>query len=289
MQLVTSAAARAMMGRNALGRMAMNNAWRASKWGRRYNAAVKVGRFIYKNRKNIGRGYRKAKRMRIMRKGWGDPPGGNGTAHTTLQTQPGVTIRRDTRTLYVNSLTDISRGGTDQIDERQRNLANVRGLKLNFEVINTSGRVMYWNCALLVQRNQDHAFPITSQAFFRAYDNSRQQDFSDALGSLEFHSLPINVDKYRVLMHKRFRLAEENTNNANEFKSNSGRNYLNYSRYIRLNKQFQFKAGLSTAENANVWLVYWADQFGAEAGSASLSEIFRISENHYCYWREPKP
>jgi hypothetical protein len=104
--------------------------------------------------------------------------------------------------LYTTDLTNIGQG--DAINQRDRHTVELMGVKLCMELTALSNNPLYVNVAVVHLKNTDA--PL-NQDFFRSSGGpTRGTDFNESLNSNEFHSLPMNTDKFVVLSHKRYRL-----------------------------------------------------------------------------------
>jgi len=242
---------------------------RAKQWAKR-SADRKKGR---------GRGRTQAKRNRIA-----DPIG----SHTVKRAQVAQTSEEsiNTRSLYQRKLIDVDFG--DNINQRQRNIINVSGIKISMEMKNITANPMYVNFAVISPKaGVDPSANLDTLDFFRASDsNDRSKDFSEALTSTEFHMLPINTDKYTVLKTKRSKVVAALS--GGDTVALSGSSYLNLDWWIPLKRQFRFDGTLSTPDNGQVYLVYWFDMFMQPGGTLKILNGAKVSEKTILYYHEPR-
>lgn len=243
-------------------------------------AAWRIGKWAVKRYRKRGRsGYRAAKRARFSKTRIGERVGSANCKRSVQATSDYVT--NNSRTLYTIELTQIPKG--DNIDERETNIVNCRGFKINMFMANTSFVPLYVNVAVLSNKFSGVAPPATV-SFFRSSGINRGLDFSNLRTAMEFHSLPINTDAYSVLRHKRYRLTEKGGSN---FKSNRGASYKNIRMWIKLKRQLRFE--LPTDEspsNGRVYLVYWCDQVDANGASTPITNVLGVQERHVCYFKD---
>lgn len=159
-------------------------------------------------------------------------------------------------TLYTQNLTFIARGTT--LSERQRDVINLRGFKIDamFRTITqTTGSplqsdIYFLNVAVIAphERKDITEFP---NEFFRARDSgdSRDTNFSSALGSIDLHTLPINTDRWTVLKHTRHKMPT--------FQSNIPGWNKHIEMYVPLNRQLTYSSSSAGTCNTPVYFAYW--------------------------------
>lgn len=255
-----------------------------------YGLAARAAGVAWRNRRGIRAGFkrgrkavlaRKAKRQRFSTTNVGESVG-TSSAKRVIQINSDP-VAKNTRELNVVDLTDIPHSTDNSINARQRNVVNVRGVKLCMEVSNSNGAPLYFNMAILSAK--DGVAGIQTANFFRASTGERAVDFDQTLTGLEFHCLPINVDKYTVLKHKRFRLI--GTSQAS-FTERTGKSYMNLDFYMKLNRQLRWDqtSGIQPI-SGGVFLVYWADLFQASGGDTPVTGTYSITQRHITYFKEP--
>lgn len=273
----------------------LNRAYQAYRRARPYSrGAMAMGKFAYTHRKDIAflakklkgaKAFKKAQNVVNKRKTTakiGEDPG-EATARTS-RTVDESNVGRNSRTLYANNILDINRG--TGLHQRMRDIIHVKGFKVCMEVkSNTSsvsaGNELLFNLALVCPKGQQ---TVDTTRFFRDYhSDSRNQDFSVALTSSEFHCLPINTDKYNILMHKRYRLGDS-LNDVNP-------SYRFIQEYVPINRQFRYETGVDQA-NADennydkLFLIYWSDVGMANGASASLTNVMNVTNHGVLYWKD---
>jgi hypothetical protein len=181
---------------------------------------------------------------------------------------------------------EINKNTTDNsIDQRNRDLANIRGLHITFELLNETAAPLYFNWALVHPKAAD--LLVTSDGFFRGEGNNRGLDFSTSLSAMDFHLRAINSDKYVVLKHKRMMLNFSGSVGVN-YQSGVGKNWAKFQSFTKINRQVRFDGETPLPINGQVFLVYWADQFMNVETSAALANAFRISRCITCFFRETR-
>lgn len=269
----------------------------------RYAPAYKKARvaygaasYLYHNRKRVGmaantirRAYRRYRRSRqkFSRTHIGGPVG-YGTAkkrETVRETQMIV----QTRTLYRHELNTLPRDlGSIDNSSRFRDIVNVRGWKICMEIANTASIPIYLNVAVLSSKQQQIGENANGDNFepdFFRDEGQRGVDFVDPnLSSIDYHCRPINSDKFVILKHKRYRLANDTGSNYQSGASNS---YKNINWWIPCRRQIRYEDGKETPETGEVKLVYWTDRF--LSGVQQLpSTTAQLNLRCITYFKEPK-
>lgn len=251
-----------------------------SKAVRGYRAAKATG--IFRGVKRLARAgiMQRRKRMKI-----GDRVG-KATAKRN-ETINENTIAWDDNTLYPYDILQLGRTSTNEINQRQRDVSNVRGFKLCMEVRNNGTSPLYWNVAVCaVNERGGHNAAYHEDDFFRSYGNERAVAFGDAnLGTLDRHCRPINSDKFTILMHKRFKLGPVSPIAYSDDK----KSYMNFMRYVPLKRQIRWSDGStdSIPENANLYLYHWFGQWNKATNVVSTGAATG-SLRSVIYFREPK-
>jgi len=262
----------------------------------RVGMALNAARFAYNNRRGIKRGYRlirkvvaarRRKKQKFSTKNFGKPPGeGTAKKFTTRDEGP---LNLATRELYSFNLVGIPRSTTNEIDLRERQVANIRGVRICLALRNNLNTVIFFNVAVIVPKDKyNTSTPIEDEDFFRGTGQERSIPFSTGLNSLDFHCRPINTDKYTILFHKRYRIGESRDAETSPDFTTNGTNYMNFDRWVKINRQLQWPDRNSTFPVQAPFLVYWADRMLNGDGALSEANAFTLMERFVCYYREPK-
>lgn len=199
--------------------------------------------------------------------------------HQTFQQDP---TNSDTRTLYSNELTDIQANVNSE--DRQRALINCKGIELCYHITNINQPPLYVNCAVIAPKHGSSGVSTTD--FFRANDGTRGQDFSIALGALEFHYLPINTDKYIVMRHYRHVLGGQ-TDLSPSYNADTGpSNYLTKKIWLPINRQLRFDNSASNSCNTPIYFVWWFDAVNVASGSAVATARCQMSFMHTMFFAD---
>lgn len=180
------------------------------------------------------------------------------------------------------------------INERQRQVINLRGWKMDFELKNREEFPIYVNMAIISNKGGSAGTPVSAFDFFRYHNDDRAINFTNDLNAVEFHTLPINTDRYIVLKHKRMMLApgsrqgEDPPPAASTWVNKSGKNYRRMRWYIKLSRQIRYDRSLGEPETGQCFLVWWCDGFGEQGGTQPVSNVLGLSERIVCYFRDPK-
>lgn len=242
-----------------------------------FKYGTKIARFMYNRYKS-----RKAKKARFSKQHIGHRVG-------SARTKTRVELNNDftglgSRTLRIRGLTFIPKG--QLINERERNVVNVRGFKICLAVRNMIAQPVYFNAAVVSVRNDT---VVTTSNFFRAQGAERGQNFENSLTGLQMHCLNLNTDKFNILKHRRYRLAPD-VNDSSNYQDNKGNSYMNIDWYIKLKRQLRFDDDdQNTPIDSPIYLVYWCDAWTAAAGSTPIGNAVNVQDRHICYFKEPKP
>lgn len=273
----------------------VNRAYQAYRRTRPYSrGAMAMGKFAYSHRKDIaflakklGKAKAFKRAQNVVNKRRTAAKIGEDVGQDTARTSRTVdesSVNKNTRQLYTNNILDIDRG--TGLHERLRDIIHVKGFKVCMEVKSNTGTVssgneLLFNLALICPKGQE---TVDVTDFFRDHHSDRRnQDFSVGLTSTEFHCLPINSDKYHILMHKRYRLGDSlNDHNPS---------YKFIQEWIPINRQFRYVSGESAGnEQVNnydkIYLVYWADVGMADSASLSLSNAMTVTNHGVLYWKD---
>lgn len=236
------------------------------------------------------RRYRRAKRKRHLgRQHIGESVGTTTAKRREVLNNSSTSLT--TRTLYVNQVTLLPKTATNDINSRQRDLINLRGVKICLAVNNTGGNVLYFNYAVIApKRLSELVGGTTIPSFFRSSsDDARSVNFSSALNAIEFKCLPINVDEYSVLMHRRYTIApyQDAGGITGPFNTQS-KNWMHMMKYQRIGRQMRYNVAQSTPNNNPIYCVFWADQMSTGTGGVAVANAFTVSERLVTYFREPK-
>lgn len=244
-----------------------------------YNPYVRAGLITAAGLAAARAGLKKARRSRLYGR-IGKPVG---TATSKSRAIVNTTNGRSTRTLYSSELTNIPKGTTNQRNERDRHLVNLRGFKLCFSLRNNLAIPLVYNIAVVYdKRSNDDTASVSVNDFFRGSGANRAVDFSTGLSALQLHCKPLNKDRFTILWHHRGQLAprQDGTNFNSTYP-----NIKQLHKWIGLRKQVSYEDGHAQSK---IWLIYWCDQFQDEASDAAIVGALTFQEYHITYFREPK-
>lgn len=260
----------------------IQRAYRSYRFAKRvYRRTMPYVRYAKRRYRGVARA---RKRMRFT------PPNyisGTSTSKRREVANDNVPLLVATRTLFTTDLGSIPHTATNDVSARQRNLLNMRGTKICMEMANQTNDALYVNVAVVVPLR---ATSVTNTDFFRSsVGNTRSTDFNaTALTGLEFHCLPINSDKHRVLWHKRFRLTPRDTTGG--LTDHQGRSYMTIEKYIKYKRQLRFANNTDAIpEGASPFLIYWCSGFGTSLAAGSTASALQVTRRFVTYFREPKP
>lgn len=244
--------------------------YKDTKW-----AARKIGR-------GISKAWRKKRSKRATKKRKTNFGEAIGTSeHQRSLTVSAVNVPNSTRTLVSGDLVNIVRATNHEIDERHRDIINVKGIKLCFNILNLATKPLYFNVAVVVPKFSQAASTVSGGDFFRNNQDGRGTDFTNALQALEFHCLPINADKFHVLMHQRFLLGPSASSSG--YSTGENLNYANISKWLPINRQIRYENNVPV--NGRIQYVYWADLMDGAPSDLPVSLTYDVSQHHVVYYK----
>lgn len=259
-------------------RAAMKHAARRiqSAWRRRRASRARSGYRNAKRRKTMAT--KKANIGKRARVKFADPVGSSNCKRTTVTDQE--LVLRASRTLYSSRLDNITFG--DGINNRERSVVNVRGIKIWHQFINqVSDGAVYLNLAIVSIKQGCPGDTLPNEDFFRDYGANRTKDFNIAESSLELFLGQINTDLYLVHWHKRYYL-----NNTDSTPNNQGRYARIIRKYIKLNRQLRFDGTNTNPVNGNLYACWWVDKEEATNGSPIVLDVVKHGSKAILYFKE---
>lgn len=220
----------------------------ANRIKRAWRGRNKRGMRSYKRRKRAGARTKKSNvGKRVLRK-FADPVGSSNCKRTEYIQEPST---ENSRTLYVHSLTTLIKG--EKNNERERDLVNVRGIRLKIMFRNLANTETSVNCAVISPKDCISGVPNGTD-LFRANDQYRWRNFQGGMSGWARAQQSINTDKYMVHFHKRYLLSGATANN--------GRQYIRYfKRWLKINRQLRYETkpdgNESAPVNGDIYLITW--------------------------------
>lgn len=192
---------------------------------------------------------------------------------------------------FWKDVTFIGQTTTNNIDGRQRQMVNFRGIKLMMELKNTQNdRDVIFNYAVVMRKNAAAAEP-TQADWFRNWGDSttnRFKAFSKDNSTIQNNYGNINTDRYLVLLHKRVKLGPENANGnivVTDFSRAASKKYIK--RYVKINRQIRYDDASQRAETP-LFLVIWCDNTNQAAGTRTQATACDVLIEVVQYFKEPK-
>lgn len=241
-------------------------------------AARRIGK-AWKHRSQTPKG---RKRMRYSRprttQKFGEPVGSGSTQRAIVASNIGVSS--STRFLLSGDLLNIPKATNHEIDQRARDIINVKGIKLNVEVRNNLTEALYFNYAVIVPKYDQSASSVSVVDFFRSNEDARGTNFSNNLSGIEFSTLPINNDKYHILHHTRIMLGPSATSGGY---SDATPNYFQLAKFLPVNRQIRFESGQPV--NGRIQYCYWCDKFGGLPAASATAAAILFSQHNVAYFK----
>lgn len=245
--------------------------------GARYAGAIKSK--LWKKARTTKKKYQK-KMVNMITEGdmakFGEPPGQE-LSKRVNQDYLGGNLGN---VVYTMSAATPNRG--DQIDQRQRDVVLMKGLKFcaNFRRNLSGPASILVNFAIVSRKDDVDSNSNVGSRLFRSHNNQRAVDFNENLFSLRRHCDSINTDKYYVWTHRRFTL-EQQDGNGNGEKMIKG--------YIPINRQLRFDP--SNFPNAEMLFIWWCGLGNEENNpvSPTVQSFMNTNIVSSTYFDEPMP
>lgn len=262
---------------------------------RSYAGAVYRGRAYpirYRRRYRSRRAWKLAARREI----------GNRVGVSNSKTVQTVNVNNElgvgTRKIEQVPLIKIARG--TQINQRLRDLINLRGIKLEFSVINMKDIPLVVNWAIVHPKSSITATNNTTQEFatnefFRGYGSTRTEQPNNSLSGLQWTNASINTDQFAVLKRGRIllnpgRLQPEQPADATlVYWPEKGSNYRFKKLYQKIGRQITFDPAISNdIPTEQVNFVYWIDNPFSTTGQLPVAGAVALECRAVCYFRETR-
>lgn len=165
-----------------------------------------------------------------------------------------------------NELTTLNLTLIDQgsdINNRERQVIYVRGVRFTWFVKNTVAKPMFANWAL-IELKYTNGLPSLSEMkseFFRGHFSVRASDFDSVGTAIRKHNYGINTDKYIVHAQGKFTLAP---NTSTGFQSGTANNWKKVEEYVKINKKIKYDDATDTAVNP-LYFVSWVNPWDTES------------------------
>lgn len=245
---------------------------------------------MYAVRRRRTRSWKRAARRTV-----GARPGTSNCKTTSLVTS-GET--KQSRQIYKVPLIRVARGTA--IDQRLRDIINVRGFRLELAFINLKPRMFILNWAIVhphaqVLGGQSTGSTFPTLEFFRGYADTRAQQPSDALNGLQWVNAKINTDLFAVLRRGRITLNPGRPNSDSPTATDvvywpeKGSNFRLKQIYVKLARQVTFEPNISSLEpTEQLFFVYWLDDPFAASGAAGVEAAIGEEARIITYFRETR-
>lgn len=200
------------------------------------------------------------------------------------------TEKWDTRALYYQPMI-LCNQGTIEINDRIRNVINVRGVRLQMNLRNELADPLTVNVAVLSIKDWygwdvSGTGPVTEN-LFRGYADQRGVGMTNLLCNLEYSHNALNTDLFTVLKHKRYLLAPIGENNSTYKSTKSSYRKLDW--YIPLRRQVRFDSNTDIEPvNGQLFWVVWCDKFLTKSEVAGTTDALAKQVRSILYFKDPK-
>jgi hypothetical protein len=212
---------------------------------------------------------------------------GSGNAKRCVTTN--LAISENIRTIYTVDLTSIEKGSN--LNQRRRDMVNIRGFKLSHQYKNKSPNPVIINYAIVMDKRQmDGVTAVTDEDFFRGNFTQRAQNFVLSLSGTVMNSLSLNPERFVILMRKRMMLGpgfvtdpEATTQTGYSYDVTKSYRYFNH--YVPIRRQFRFEDDKCQTP---LVLIYWYDFFMAPPDQTQTTNVVDHQIYGVTYFKEPK-
>lgn len=203
----------------------------------------------------------------------------------------------DTRVLYSRDITWIAKTINNEIDQRQRDLINLRGFKIEYALRseNPATRPVYVHMAVLAHASntsvpsdqQDNC--VDTENFFRGSGAARAINFTTGLSGIQLNKLNINQDIYSVLRRWTIRL-ETRRAETGSIRNSSVQSDRTGKKYIPVRRQVRYDEPSTNdvATAGRMFLVWWAEYVaGMPANGLATTGAVNADWHVVTYFNEP--
>lgn len=224
---------------------------------------------------------RRFKRRRQVRKRIGHPEGAGTCKSRTIYIDNGQQEIRE-RSIYSYNFNTVPAG--DGIDQRERNLIRLQGVAIKWEMRSNSTPPLKVNMAVISPRAGTEVFANQPQEtmtnFFRNRGGSTRGLNFEASGvnanaPLVMSTFGINIDRWNVLMHKRFTL-NPISQTSSQFRTERGSNFKTIKKYIPIKRQVRYESGEASSSETPIYFVFWVSPMLTAEPQTSLALIQNI-------------
>lgn len=227
-----------------------------------------------------------ARRYRINQLGF---KVGSGTAKRYLALN--VTASEATRTLFTGVMTEIPKNTitNDRIDHRQRDIVNLRGFKVHWQLKNNLNVPLIFNMAVVMDRRQlDGMGAVDSNDVFRGNFETRANNFNTASTATALNSFNLNPERFVILKRKKFILGPGFTGNnptLSGYSVDVSRSYRTFKFWLPIKRQIRYEDDVAQSPVAMIW---WYDEFMAPAMRAPQINAVDLQIYAVTHFKEPK-
>lgn len=252
-------------------------------------AAAKIGRVFKSYRKRKSQFKMAVKRTREINK-IGDPAGQStskkdGMISTSL-------LSADLNEIYNVEVTALERdiGATPagqfrlNINSRDRGAAFISGIRIKQSWLNKAPNSIMVRWALISPKN--NTVTSLTAGFFRAYQDSRDVDFSSVRTTLEKQTYPINRDKYRVFYEGKMYLGSSTVTGQTRVIDRERSNMGCMDRWFPINRQVRFNDDSDQACEDKIFFVWWTTPY-MESSTVVVPALIETQSAVITHFRDP--
>lgn len=195
--------------------------------------------------------------------------------------------------LEAAEISDLTKGTSiADTNMRWRQIANVRGWKINMELENVlSNGTIYVNVAVIALKDGAGSFSGGTNVpdFFRGLITERSVNFNSLSLGQDHYTRSINSDKFIVLKRHKFLLAPNTGPPTVSVSQNPNlSSYKNLNFYVPLKRQLRYKDSTGSTAESRVFCVWWCADYANLVTTPTVNPALRVTRRITTYFREPK-
>jgi len=221
-------------------------------------------------------------------------PRNHSSSKTTESLVPGTLVTLASNTPSFQGLINIGATTNNAINDRQRYICNVSGVKLDLAFQNLAGTRGYVNWAIIhPKQGQKPGDDIPFANFFRRYTTTRSVNPDSTSGTgtqrnftgLSYAVAQINTDDYIVLKRGKFILSPGLATTQQQGLYNYGAATKEKSIWCKIGRQFEFEPN-KTEPGDQIYFVCW--YANPNAGTDPVPGQLEFRARCIIYFREPR-
>lgn len=252
-------------------------------------AAAKIGRWGKAWHKRRSQAKMAMKRTREINK-IGDP-GGSSTSKKDAMISNAL-VSADLNEIYNLEVTALERdiGSVPagqfrlNINARDRGAAFISGIRIKQCWLNKAPNSIMVRWALISPKN--NTVSSLTAGFFRAYESSRDADFSSVRSTIEKQTFPINRDKYRVFYEGKMYLGSSTVTAQTRVIDRDRSNMGCMDRWFPINRQVRYNDDSNQDCEDKIFFVWWTTPY-MESSTVVQPSLIETQSSVVTHFRDP--